>query len=268
MEAAHLTPWMRGKGCCWIFKQAAGAMAMTAGGRRSGPQSWEVTHLLLDHDDGPDVVELLDKVAESATHCGAERLFLRLRSDDPLVYECRHAGFVPCLSETMYRGRGIRDGEPASGAIREKRVGEEYALFRLYNAATPSEVRSIYGMTFDQWRASRERYLGQTRELVLERDGVMRAWVETRRRFGSGHLAATVHPDEAAGTGPLLRYTLPKLGGAKKVFCLVPQYDTSLRRSLKDEGFEPVCEYSVLARLLAVGVTAKAARAPATIASA
>jgi len=169
-EAARLAPWLRGNGGSWAFKQGAGAVALAAGTCRSGPQSWEVTHLLLDLDDGPDVVELLDKVAEEAAHCGAERLFLRLRPDDPLVYECRHAGFVPCLSETLYRGRGIRDGDSACDDVREKLAGEDYALFRLYNAATPTEVRSLYGMTFDQWRASRERYLGQTREYVLERD--------------------------------------------------------------------------------------------------
>ena len=108
---------------------------------------------------------------------------MRVRQGDPLADAARLSGFFPCVPEVLYRRPGHRtaslDSFPSqtSVSLRKKKRGDDYALFRLYNAAIPSEVRSAVGMTFDQWMASREQSSGRRQEFVLDTHAGVRGWL-------------------------------------------------------------------------------------------
>ncbi len=268
LDAARIAVSLRGSRCSWVSTHENRTDAFAAARPRSAPQSWEVTHLLLGRDGERGLPGLLEKVAESATQKGAQRIFIRLRDGDPMSEACRLAGFFHCFSETLYRGEALDDHEYASPALRERLPEDDHALFRLYNAATPSDVRCVYGMTLDQWRSSQETLLARSQEFVYERNGSVRGWLKAQRRFRSGHVAIAVHPDEQAGIPFLLRFALAGMREGKEVFCVVPEYQTAVRSALQQQGFEPVSEYVMMARSMTVGVEKEAERATATVASA
>ena len=92
--------------------------------------------------------------------------------------------------------------------------------------------------------------------------------LEASRRFRTGLVAATVNPEDLASIGFLWRYLLAKIRGVRYAYCIVPEYQVTMRRSLEREGFEAVRDYVMLARLMTATNKEKTARVPATIASA
>ena len=216
--------------------------------------------------------DLLEEASRTAAAAGAERMFLRVGHDDPLIQVARRNGFFPCVPETLYRLTSVARPSDAvrvealSDGIREKASGDDYQLFRLYNAATPHEVRALAGMTFDQWTASRERLGGRCREWVLDRDGAIRGWVRAGRRAGSGYLETLIHPDHETGVGHLVDQGLKSLRGSRAAYCLAAQHQMIVGRVLDHRGFRPVAEFLTLVKSMSV-VAKEEARARATIAS-
>ena len=140
---------------------------------------------------------------------------------------------------------------------------DEYQVFRLYNAATPADVRHVAAMTFEQWKASRDRLRGLRSELVLEEHGNMKGWVQTARRSGVGQIATMVHPDDEHLLPDFVDVGLELLTGAKTLHSLVPEYQTAFRDALREKGFQPVSEYVTLVKSIAIGVREDAsAKAP------
>ena len=247
----------------WVLCEGVQVVSVATTQRRSGPRSWEITHLFLTemHDQLP---ELLEKLSQTAAAHGGERVFIRLPQEDTLVDVARHCGFFPSVTEVLYKidlGRNRRlaaDPTESSSGLRKKRPEDEHDLFRLYNAATPTGIRQAFGMTFGQWQASCEPLPGRCDEYVLEEDGAVKGWVRTASRSGTGHLGAMVHPDDEGRLSDLVAMGMRRLRRADSVYAMVPEYETHLQRVLDFQGFIPVGQYVTSVKSTAVKAEEKA----------
>lgn len=249
----------RRKGCAWAWRQGNRVIGLASARRRSGLQSWEVTHLLLVADLYDGLPDLLDRVARTIASYGGQRLFLRLRQDDPAVDAVRTCGFFPSVHEVLFvrppRGDDIpHHADPDDGAAipRQKRRADVHDMFRLYNAAIPPKVRADFGMTFDQWSASREPARGRSTELVVEGDAGLAAWLRTMRWSGVGQLHAMACPGHEPELARLVDYGLARLGRAQTVRCLVADYQVALEDILTDRGFRAAGDFVTLIRSMTV----------------
>ena len=60
---------------------------------RSGVRAWEVDRLHLKEPDSSQALDLLEKIVQGAGSRGAERVFLRVPCDSPVVDVARRVGF-------------------------------------------------------------------------------------------------------------------------------------------------------------------------------
>ena len=275
IEASKAGLLLRGKGCAWVWGHGNKVAGLVAARHRSGPKSWEITQIFLGADGEGILPGLLEKVSQTAASYGGERVFLRLLQDDPLVDVARRGGFFPKIPEVLYRGlpqsfvgktddREASSNEPPS-PLREKTQSDDYDLFRLYNTATPSEVRQVVGMTFEQWAASREPARGRCQEFVLSKDSSAIGWLRTFDQSNVGHLEVIVNPDDERNLESIVDFGLRQLGGTRPVYCLVPEYQIAFQSILVRKGFHAVSDYITLVKSNTVRVREET-RARATIA--
>jgi len=247
----------------WVSTAGSRINALSIARPRSGPQSWEVTHLIAGSGDEHDDLAggLLDALANSTARQGAERVFLRLRSNDPLIVKAQHGGFFPCVSEVLYeRGPVVWRWQREDGiALNRMEPSDDYDAFRLYNSATPAEVRHASAMTFDQWRACREQRGGRWRQLLLRSSNGIDAWVATHRDPWTGWLSIIARPDVESRLGSLVDLALGRLKGVRKVYCLVPEYQIAFQSALLRRDFRPGPEFTILVKSNASAVRERAA---------
>ena len=250
MAARSLSPRSRKR--AWTWTRGARIRAVCSARPRSGPQSWEVERLHADSVDEWAIVETLERTAASCAEGGAERVFLRTDADGDLPSIARAAGFFSRLRETLYAGAVPADAAPrglldAGARLRKRLPSDDYALFRLYSAATPVGIRQLAGMTFEQWSASRERAPGRLDERVLEMEGgALAGCVGTRRGFGSGSLDILIHPDYAALTDDMMEAALRALAGVRRAVALAPEHLPRVGEALERKGFAPEAELATL----------------------
>ena len=224
---------------------------------RSGPRSWEVSHLYADADSDGALIDLLEQVGVASANGGAERVFFRVEADSDIIPIARRAGFFPCFRETLYREQRdasaeVRRGLFDAGSHSVKRRPEhDHALFRLYNQTTPMKVRQLAAMTLGQWKDSREPMGRSSRERVLDLEGDVRGWIGTSIWSGVGRIEVMLHPDRAALAPDIVEFGLRSLVKAKSVVAVVPDYVPILGRALEDRGFRPEAEFAVLVKSLA-----------------
>jgi hypothetical protein len=218
-----------------------------------GPSAWEIERLLLAPGYEGCSLDLLEGLGSADGAAWAGRLFLRLHSSSPVVDTAKQAGFSHYLTEFLYHMGGQKQAEPPepSVALRPKSSADEYRMFRLYTAAAPLQVRSLEGMTFEEWCQGRDR--GAVRELVLEDGGEVTAWLRIRAD------GKTRQFDIVAGPGStdvslLVDYCLAVLSGRSPVYCLVPEFQPQLRSILEEQDFHQVAEYSCLSKELVARV--------------
>lgn len=266
VEAVRLgLPWQQKSLTALAWRRDGQSAGIAAARPRSGPQSWEITHLLLASDEDAECADLLDELCWVAVRKGGERVIVRLQEGDPITDVARRCGFVPSTREVLYVGRHGTRPSRRSLPVREKRAEDDYNLFRLYTACTPVETRAALAMTFGQWSSSRERSRGRSRELVLDRNGQLKGWVKAVRRFGVGQLAMMVHPDEEVSLSGLLDHGLSHLTGA--VYCLVPEYQALLGRLLEQKGYRANSDYVTLVRSMAARLKKAEGRQAVNVAS-
>ena len=217
-------------------------LAIASARRRSTAKCWEITRLFAR--DGVDALlpDLLDGAATFAAKRGCERITLRLRYDDPLVDVARRGGYFPRISQTLFRRESALERKPppyiADGAIMRKRArSDDYALFRLYNAATPLHIRTHIGMSIDQWLAWRERAGRSCAEFVCERDGGAIGGVRLFRIGGVWVLEVEAHPDYAGIAAALVDFGLAHIGANASVICLAAAHQATLASALIERGF-------------------------------
>ena len=192
---------------------------------------------------------------------GCERIVLRLRYDDPLVDVARRGGYFPRISQTLFRRESALERKPPTsyivdGAIMRKRArSDDYALFRLYNAATPLHIRTHIGMSIDQWLAWRERAGRSCAEFVCDRDGGAIGGVRSvshRRRLGAG----------SRGASRLLRVLRQRCWTSAwrrsdtnaPVICLAAAHQAALASALTDRGFVRRGEFISVIKVMPLSV--------------
>ena len=234
-------------------------LAIASARRRSAAKCWEITRLFAR--DGVDALlpDLLEGVATFAAKRGCERIVLRLRYDDPLVDVARRGGYFPRISQTLFRRESALERKPppyiADGAIMRKRArSDDYALFRLYNAATPLHIRTHIGMSIDQWLAWRERAGRSCAEFVCERDGGVIGGVRLFRIGGVWALEVEAHPDYAGIAAALLDFGLAQIGTNAPVICLAAAHQEALAGALTDRGFDRRGEFISVIKVMPLTV--------------
>ena len=260
LSALHRT------GSTWVWRRSGRVLGLAVARRRSGARSWELSGLFLRADDQGDLRELLDRVSQTAASFGAERVFLRLRAHDPLIDSVRAAGYYPRFGEVLCRDgfrlpvteAGAHTPDPVGRRVRPATPADQIDLFRLYCAATPSEVRHVVGMSFDQWRASREECGGRRPELVLEGDSGLEAWLLAAKRGRVGLMEAMARPGDDPALAQLVNAGVKTLANVASRFFLVTEYQEHLGAVLERMGLRHHGEYVTLVRSLAIPVKDKA----------
>jgi hypothetical protein len=224
---------------------------------RSGPRAWEVHYLNLSSEMEQEGMELLERLCRLVGDEGGERVFLRLPALSHVVMLARQVGFIPCAKETLYR----RDASALLSPITAKFIRpflstDEYSIFRLYNACVPSEVKSAYALTFDEWNDALEPSGKRVQQGVYEAQGSLRAWI----RVGSGSRTANrleimVHPEEEARAWDgLVSWGLQQGRPVAPFLALVPDHQPTLAWVLEKKGFVPTGEYHLMVKSIAVRV--------------
>lgn len=246
----------KGKSASIAITEGVKVCGVASGRQRYGPQSWEITHLYLGSNADSQLLKLLDNISQVAGAHRSERVYLRLHREDPLLDVARQSGFFPRIPEVLFQGSPTSavnsNGSDVSYHIRGRMQQDDHDLFRLYNAATPSEVRYAVGMTLEQWSSSQEPIKGDLQEFVLVKEDAVRGSLRIGKRSGVGLIQATVHPDDSSEISHLVDFGLSQLGAVKTVYCLVPEFQVDLQNVLKLRGFGEVADYVTLVKTMTV----------------
>ncbi len=220
-------------------------------GRGSG--AWFVERLFLERGHEDKCYDLLDRLGYAGGEIKAERVFLRLDSSSPAVEIAKQAGFNHYLTELLYRLDEVRESVPDSlPELRPKLAVDEHALFRLYSASTPLQVRSAEGMTLQEWCQSRGNNAGK--ELVQEQAGGITAWVRISHSGAAGRFEICAAPG-SNDLEKLVDYSVTLLKTRRPVYCIAAEYQDQLRRILEERGFYQAGAYACLSKQLAVRVS-------------
>lgn len=257
----------RGSGSqVWLSLNGGHVRGLAIAHPRAGKLAWDVEDLFVAENDRSAGVDLLEHLAAEAARRGARRLFLVTRVDGDMARIASHAGFVNYTSETLYSARlpsAISDGGLRRARPRLRQ--DTPALFQLYNAAVPCNVRSAEAMTIDEW-LSLERggrlwtpSLGGSRQhFVWESGNSLAGWLHITFGNKSQHLELLVHPGERAATEEMLLYSLSQTSTRASVYVTLRDYQPELASLLEARGFIPAADYLVFARQLAVRVHGRA----------
>ncbi len=230
----------------WVSVRGATIRGLISARRRAKRSVWEVEVLIDATDDASVALSLLSRMTTGVLQQGAERVFLRLEKDSRLLDVARAAGFFQYDSETLYRRGGERwhpSGEDCQTRSRVK--ADTFGIYQLYCRAVPANVRAIEGATLREWQACQEKWGGRTTDLVVERSGVIGAWV--RAAVGSIGRIYTIAEDVPYSA--ILGAGLDILQD-RDVVCLVPDHNARLAVELERRGFAPAGSYVTLAKRL------------------
>ena len=236
--------------------------AIVAARPRSTRRCWEVTQLLADSPGGDACHDLFGILFREIAHRGGERLFLRLREDDPLLQIAATCGFTKYGEEALLTGPKISFPGVSTQGIRSVKQIDEHDLFRLYNASTPSRARFALGMTADQWRTAREPAGWRSREYVFRQDDAVQGWAQITRRGRSAILTLMSHPGAADSIPALVTHAMSRSLGVKNWYVLVRDHQGRFEALMKQRGFQEAARYVTMSRAITSPVTiAEASRA-------
>ena len=218
-----------------------------------GRSAWELDRLYIAPGQEECSLDLLERLGATGDEIGASRIFLRLRADSALVNTARQAGFNHYLTEALYRLGDERNAGPPSQslAVRPKSIADDYQVFRLYSSVVPVQVRTVEGMTFEEWSQSRDR--GEIKELVIEDKGEVKAYLRIRHDGRAGQFDILTDPG-SGDIGSLVDYSMAALRGRSPLYCLVPEFQQHHRHVLEERGFRQEAEFSCLSKQLVARV--------------
>jgi hypothetical protein len=121
-------------------------------------------------------------------------------------------------------------------------------MFQLYSHAVPANVRAIEGTTFREWQAAQESWGGRTKDLLLEEDGIITAWL--RVLTGQTGRFSLIAQSQRYGLQETAIAALSRLHASRNVLCLVPEYSSGWAACLERLGFQPVADYTSYAKRL------------------
>ncbi len=250
----------------WVSVRGATIRGLISARRRAKRTAWEVD-CLINADDDPSVAHsLLERMAAGTAKEGAERIFLRLAAESPMVEIARSVGFFAYAHETLYRADEPAPTPDPGLPLRSASKADAFGIYQLYNAVTPASVRAIEGATFREWQAAREPWGGNPSDLVLEEEGIITACLRLLPGNES-RFSLLIHP-QRRDPKAFLETALARLKGSRPVLCLAPSRGDSLSRLLHRLAFSPVEDYVVMAKRtarLAEEVAAESVRTAVTV---
>jgi len=242
----------------WVSIDRGRVRGIVSARNSSSPNAWQIDYLRVkDEECG---FALLDRLSAAGAEKGAKKVFLRLHSDSPLMDGARRSGFSCYTKYYLYRYDGagkLGTAEtPPAYHLRPRSSADDYRLFELYNATVPAPVRTAEGLTFAEWRESRDRSSWQEhhQEFVLQKEESLAGWLRISTAGGSGRFEAMFHPAEEEGLQHLVNWGLVRLDGKPPLFCIVSAFQEQLKRLLEGLGFEEAAEYCALVKELALRV--------------
>ena len=233
------------------------ALASLASARvRTGVRAWEVDRLHLK--EPAQALELLEQIVTGVGSRGAERVFLRVACDSPIVDVARRVGFFPYYEEIHLTGSEWLPETDSSDRNDTRRFTSEarlepdqQGLFQLYCAATPQRVREGTGVTIDQWYDSQEPARTHRSETVLKLDEKIVGW-GLREPYGKTTAGRMIgHPNHPETTTHLVRLSCQTQNW------LVPDYQEHIVELLDRQGLQESGRYTMLIKTVAVPVRSR-----------
>jgi hypothetical protein len=233
----------------------------------SGPRAWMIDRLFLPKKDsltGPfssTGLELLEAVAQAAGQHRAERVFLRVPSDSPVIKIAQRTGYYPYYEEVHLQGQPA--GQPdlhspdSSGGeypLVPLMPQDELSLFQLYCAATPQQVRAGYGLTLNQWRDGQEGPLHRPTEDTTWEGGRMTGWLAFDFHGGVGAGRVLHRPDHPEILASLLATACARPGEQS---WLLPDYQEPVATTLLRNGLTEAGRYTMLIKTVTVPVVSR-----------
>jgi hypothetical protein len=264
---------------------------------RAGQRVWEIDHLYLPapvsspqdnhaNQNGRRTssettsLEILEQLGQLAGWRSAERIFLRLPWDSPVISLARRTGFFPSFQETLLEGVGRsaadhaavppepeppldgreppfvvslsnRQGQVCSHTIRDRLSKDDFPLFQLFSAATPATARMALGLTCDQWQDAQEAPARKNQEWVAECNCRITGWLNLAASRGAWQGKLMVHPDHPQLLPALVNLALSHAGPQR---WLVPDYQKAVQDQLRQHNFRETARYTVLIKTVAVPV--------------
>ena len=224
---------------------------------RSGPTTWEVHFLNLPNRSIADSVSLLEFVCILAGNHGARKIFLRVPIKDPVIELARQAGFELLFKETLYKKTGANFLQTKPNLFFDNfHVKTDNMLYRIYNECVPLDIKSGYGLTFDEWRDSFEPTDGAINEAIYLNGDRIHGWIRViTGKNDINRMEITVHPvEELSVWQEAVNWGLNSGIKSNPYLILVADHQTSLRMALERSGFIPNETYQLMAISLAVRV--------------
>jgi hypothetical protein len=228
----------------WISSRRQRLLGLVSARRRGGRQAWEID-CLIDTTPTQDAVPgLLECAIRAGGKAGAEKLFLRLNANSPLLQIVMGAGFSAYCSERLYVGSALALPEDPSLKLRPFSQADQYPAFRLYNCALPERSRRAEAATFAEWQASQERHwLKGGVEIVLDGTGELLTHARAARLDNATLVDVRAGASALDSAPAIMRSAFHACGGSGPVMTLVHEADTGLAARLEDLGFEPREEF-------------------------
>ena len=229
---------------------------------RAGGLVWDVEHLEIDRADTG--VELLRWVQERARSAAARRVILHTPADGPGAEVARRAGFERYTEGVSYRlARGFSQKQGDALPARPRLRSDESAIFQLYVAAVPANVRAAEALTQEEWAAlyPGKRFwapsvLGDRQDYVWEMASRLVGWMRVVFGQRSQFLDLLVHPLYEAYADKMVRCALDQLSPKAPVTVDTREYQGASRAALERSGFESGEAYAAWACQIASRVPA------------
>jgi hypothetical protein len=254
--ALSLRAWRQ----CWVDADDHGIRAVARIGARNSPQAWEVRDLFTVERDEERCAQMLREVRSAAVEQQVLRVFLRAEQDSWLIFPARRAGYEPNSAETLYvlahasrNGLSLQDAAPEG--IRARQSKDDAALFRLYCATAPVEVRAESGMTSAEWWSSLEKAWKRPHEMVLDRESQIAAWMRYGPVQGWWYFTIMARQTAVDDLPGLIQMAISQSAG-RPIATLVAAYDTAQAAVLERLGFTPERKFDVMTQTMATRVRA------------
>ncbi len=223
----------------WVSSHRGRVQAGVSARRRGSRRAWEIDVLTDSTEDISSLPRLLDDGNEECGRAGAEKVFVRVHVESPLLSTLIAAGFVPYANEGLYERPLPFLGEVKAVDARTRPMSQQdlYPAFRLYSTCYAEPRRRLEGATFDEWQASREtRWLKGGRQTVLESEGRLVAMLRAATQPQGLLLDMLVADADRERVAALLTVAAAESAGAGSLFSLVAG-DSGLASVFEALGF-------------------------------
>jgi hypothetical protein len=217
---------------------------------RAGGLAWDVEHLGIDA--GETGIELLRWARDRAAAIRARKLFLHTCGEGPGADVARRAGFeryTEGITYSLAKGFGYDQSDPFPARPRLR--SDERALFDLYAAAVPANVRAAEALTHEEWAAlypgrklwapsafgGRDDYVWEIASRVV---GWMRIVFGQRSQF----LELLPHPHYEGYADKMVKYALAQMSTKAPVIVETREYQGGVRGAVERAGFQPGGAYA------------------------